>query len=213
MTSLAGGSPTTPRWQEGTLSGQGAAGRPQVMQPQIIKIGGSMLARPRWPDELADFLDSRHDPLVVVGGGSVVDGLRVVDAASPRSPELMHELAIAAMGITGRLVADALGLPVVETPGPGAGVLDMAAWLAASPQWDLPASWDVTSDSLAAVVARATSRGLMLVKSVPPPAALDLRGLAAAGWVDAHFPCVAAALAEIAWAAPAAPFGRDVRRP
>lgn len=199
MTSRASGDRKTPRWQEGTLSGQGSPGRPQV-----IKIGGSLLARPRWPEELADFLDSRHEPLVVVGGGSVVDGLRAVDAASPRSPELMHELAIAAMGITGRLVADALGLPVVQAPGPGAGVLDMAAWLAASPQGDVPASWEVTSDSLAAVVARVTGRGLVLVKSVPPPAARDLSALAAAGWVDACFPRLAASLAEITWAAPAA---------
>jgi 5-(aminomethyl)-3-furanmethanol phosphate kinase len=213
MTSRASGSPTTHSWREGRLSGQGAGGRPQVMQPQVIKIGGSLLARPRWPDELAELLVGRDEPLVVVGGGSVVDGLRAVDAASPRSPELVHELAIAAMGITGRLVADALGLPVVQAPGLQAGVLDMAAWLAASPQGDVPASWDVTSDSLAALVARATGRGLVLVKSVPPPVSLDLDALAAAGWVDAHFPRVASALAEITWAAPAAPFGRDVRRP
>jgi aspartokinase-like uncharacterized kinase len=204
MTSRASGRPTTHGWREGRLSGQGAAGRPLVMQPQVIKIGGSLLARPRWPEELAELLVGRDEPLVVVGGGSVVDGLRAVDATSPRSPELVHELAIAAMGITGRLVADALGLPVVQAPGLQAGVLDMAAWLAASPQGDVPASWDVTSDSLAAVLARATGCGLMLVKSVPPPAALDLDALAAAGWVDAYFPRLAASLAEITWAAPAA---------
>jgi len=209
MTSPASGERTPSRWREGRLADRDEiAGRPHV-----IKMGGSLLARPRWPEELADLLIGRDAPLVVVGGGSVVDGLRTIDAASPRSPELVHELAIAAMGITGRLVADALGLPVVEAPGPRAGVLDMAAWLAANPPTDLLASWDVTSDSLAAVVARATGRRLVLLKSVPPPAAGDLSALAAAGWVDAHFPRLAASLAEITWAAPAAPFGRDVRRP
>jgi aspartokinase-like uncharacterized kinase len=190
----------TPGWRDGTLAGTGSsAGRALVM-----KIGGSLLARPMWPDELATLMAGRDGPLVIVGGGSVVDGLRAADAACPRPPELMHELAIAALGITGRLVAEALGLPIVQEVGPEGGVLDVAAWLAANPPADLPASWEVTSDSLAALVARATGRPLALVKSVPPPVAADFTALAATGWVDAHFPCVAAVLAEITWAAPAA---------
>jgi len=198
--SRACGEHTPPGWREGALAGTGAtAGRRPV-----IKMGGSLLARPMWPDELATLLAGRDGPLVIVGGGAVVDGLRAADAVSPRPPELMHELAIAAMGITGRLVSEALGLPLVQEPGPRTGVLDMAAWLRANPPADLPASWEVTSDSLAALVARATGRRLMLVKSVPPPAALDLDALAATGWVDAYFPRVASALAEITWAAPAA---------
>jgi len=200
MTSRTSGERTTPGWREGRLAGHGVAdGRPQV-----IKIGGSLLARRDWPAALAELLVGRDEPLVVVGGGSVVDGLRAVDAVCPRPPRLMHELAIAAMGITGRLVGDALGLPVIQAAGPPGGVLDVAAWLAENPPADLPASWEVTSDSLAALVARDTGRSLVLVKSVPPPAGLDLAALAAVGWVDAHFPRVAAHHAEITWAAPAA---------
>jgi hypothetical protein len=191
----------TPGWLEGRLAGRGSS----AGLPQVIKFGGSLLARPAWPAELAALLAGRDQPLVVVGGGSVVDGLRAVDAACPRPPELIHDLAIAAMGITGRLVADALGLPIVAEAGPRAGVLDMAAWIAASPAAaDLPAGWGVTSDSLAALVAQSTGRRLVLAKSVPPPAAIDLEALAAAGWIDASFPRLAALLVEITWAAPAA---------
>jgi hypothetical protein len=211
--SRASGERTTLRWRTGVLAGQ----RSPFERPPVVKLGGSLLSRRDWPDDLADLLNGplagREGPLVIVGGGSVVDGLRAADAASPRRPELMHALAIAAMGITGRLAADALNLPIAQAVGPEGGVLDVAAWLAANPPADLPASWEVTSDSLAALVARATGRGLVLVKSVPPPAALDLEALAAAGWIDTYFPRVASALAEITWAAPAAPFGRDVRRP
>ncbi len=207
------GERSSPRWRAGVVAGQRSA----AGWPPVVKIGGSLLARPEWPDDLTDLfngpLAGSDGPLVIVGGGAVVDGLRAADAASRRRPELMHELAIAAMGITGRLVAEALGLPIVQEVGPEGGVLDVAAWLAANAPADLPASWEVTSDSLAALVARATGRRLVLVKSVPPPAALDLDALAATGWVDTHFPRVASALAEIAWTAPAATFGRDVRRP
>jgi len=67
----------------------------------------------------------------------------------------------------------------------------------------LPCGWHVTSDSIAAFVAAALARPLVLVKSLPPPAdAADLAALAAAGWVDPFFPQAAASLGEISWAAP-----------
>jgi len=141
-------------------------------------------------------------PLVVVGGGRIVDGLRAIDAASPRPPGLMHDLAIDAMGLSGRLVADALGLPIV-TQADEWGVLDLGTWLRrAAPAVCLPVGWQVTSDSLAAVVAGRTAARLLLAKSVPPPAR-GLESLADAGWVDSYFPTAASGLAAIAWAAPA----------
>jgi len=66
--------------------------------------------------------------------------------------------------------------------------------------------WEVTSDSIAAHVAAAYGGELLLVKSVPPPSLPasqnQLEALAAAGWVDSHFPSAAAGLATISWAAP-----------
>jgi hypothetical protein len=63
----------------------------------------------------------------------------------------------------------------------------------------------VTSDSIAARVAAEAAAGLLLVKSVPPPPYPGgphlLAALAAAGWVDGHFPEAAAGLGEIGWAA------------
>jgi hypothetical protein len=82
------------------------------------------------------------------------------------------------------------------------------AWLEAGGRAKtLPAGWEVTSDSIAARVAVECGRGLLLVKSVPPPpcpAGADVcSALAAAGWVDQYFPVAAAALDTLAWAAPA----------
>lgn len=193
----------TPGWALGTLRSG-----PLPEAGQVVKVGGSLLAMPGWPEALAALVAGLPASLVVVGGGGVVDGLRAIDAASPRPRRLTHDLAIDAMALTARIVADALDLPVVAPAVGGGGVLDAAAWLSgleiSSPGSQvLPVGWHVTSDSIAATVAAVTRRGLVLAKRVPPPErAHDLERLAAAGWVDPHFPVAAAGVAPIAWAAP-----------
>jgi aspartokinase-like uncharacterized kinase len=191
----------TARWAHGTIRGP-ATGNPA--RHCVVKIGGSLLGRPDWPHVLVTLLADRPSPLIVVGGGPVVDGLRAIDAASSRPTDLMHRLAIDAMTLTARLVADACGLPLVTTTEATQGVLDVAAWLEASPTGvDLPAGWHVTSDSIAAAVAGQADRGLLLAKLARPPGlADDLQSLAAAGWVDAWFPLAAASLTAISWATP-----------
>jgi len=191
-------------WRRGTLRGA-PAGRPHG--PTVVKLGGSLLAGPAWPAEVARLLAGIEPPLVVVaGGGRLVDALRALDAAAPQPPAVMHDLAIRCMGITARLVAAALGLPLVaeaDAASPAA-VLDAAAWLGRAGRLaDLPVGWHVTSDTIAAAVAVQTGAALVLVKSVPPPCPGDvLAPLAAAGWVDDFFPTAAAALADVHWAAP-----------
>lgn len=170
--------------------------------PLVMKIGGSLLARPGWPEAVAGLLAATAGPRVlVVGGGPVVDGLRAIDAATPRPAGVMHWLAIDALGITARLVAEATGLPLAETPeAREIVVLDVPRWLRIDPR--LQEGWHVTSDSIAALVAATHAAGLLLVKSVPPPCD-DVTRAASAGWVDGHFPTAARELPWIGWAAPA----------
>jgi hypothetical protein len=193
----------TVAWRRGTL--RAGSTPPNGL---VVKVGGSLLGMRHWPEVLAELVaplvGGSPAPLLVVGGGRVVDGLREIDAAAPRPPALMHELAIDAMSLTARLVADALGLPIVSLA-TGAGVLDASDWLR-SPDHEarLPAGWHVTSDSIAALLAAETGRGLLLAKRVPPPAGdHDLERLAKAGWVDAHFPEAAKGVGSLTWAAPA----------
>ncbi|MFM8292063.1 MAG: hypothetical protein ACKOC4_10240 [Planctomycetia bacterium] len=173
-------------------------------RPLVVKIGGSLLARPAWGTALAELVASAGGPChLVVGGGPVVDGLRTIDAADPRPAATMHWLAIEALGITARLVAEALGLQLTAAPDATAtAVLDVPRWLRGTVA--LPEGWHVTSDSIAAVAAARLGGGLLLAKSVPPPAA-TLDALVAAGWLDAHFSVAARPLASIAWAAPSTP--------
>ena len=198
--------------------GPGDAGiAPEPAAPLVIRFGGSLLERPDWPELAASLLDGPTlvaaavgARTIVVGGGSVVEGLRDIDRTRPVDPRLIHRLAIDGMGITARLVASRLGLPLVTRPIDRHAVLDMAGWLAADAVRSerIPAAWSVTSDSLAAVVAAAHGGHLLLVKSVPPPLpqgdaeSPSLESLASLGWVDAWFPEAAAGVARIGWAAP-----------
>jgi aspartokinase-like uncharacterized kinase len=189
-------------WQLGVLR---CDGDPSMLHSPVLKVGGSLLLRRNWPALLRELVAMHDQPLLVVGGGAVVDGLHAIDAANRQPDWLMDDLAIDAMSLTARIVAHALDLTVTNSPhGRMPTVLDVALWLRENPDPpDLPTNWDVTSDSIAAAVANATDRGLVLAKSTPPPTeAASLRDLADAGWVDAWFPNAAEDLASIAWAVP-----------
>jgi len=197
------------QWEQGVLREPAAPG--PAATPLVIKVGGSLLARPEWPDELIALVGQVTRPgLLVVGGGRIVDALRRIDATTPRSPEIMHRLAIDALGLSARLVSDALGLPLAVAPLPDArlAVLDAPAWLDAGDAEGsrfarLPVGWHVTSDSIAALVATVHDARLLLAKSAPPPAhETDLIRLAESGWVDGYFPTAAALVTGIDWAVP-----------
>jgi aspartokinase-like uncharacterized kinase len=134
--------------------------------------------------------------------------------------ELAHWMSIAAMTVHGRHVARELNLPVVDWAGwqnesflahsaepatglPNCAVLDAWQFMAyadplLSPE-PLPASWDVTSDSIAARAAVLSGAELVLLKSCLPPESQSATGwsleaAAAAGYVDQYFPRAAAGL-------------------
>lgn len=180
----------------------------------VIKFGGSLLSWPDWPKRLEDLLAAlpRGAVRLVVGGGAVANGLRELDAACPQPAERMHRLAIEGMRITARLVAECLGLPLLDDPlGSVAtcGVIDPLAAFDQDLLRDLPATWQVTSDSIAAALAAALQQPLVLVKSVPPPpspSAIEtdplLPAWSSAGWVDPFFAKAAATVEGVAWVAP-----------
>lgn len=197
----------TPGWRCGALRSPRPMNGPR---PLVLKIGGSLLSRAGWPRQIDDLIAGFGEtPLsLVVGGGAVVDGLRLIDAAAPQPARLMHDLAIDAMRLTALVVSRTTGLPLSAQPActPTACVLDVPLWLQHSGNAaNMPAGWHVTSDSIAACVARACNAALLLAKSVPPPS-LDhepsLADLARAGWVDPFFATATIGLDDISWAVP-----------
>jgi aspartokinase-like uncharacterized kinase len=147
----------------------------------VIKVGGSFGARPTSLARLMKALSGaarRHWLVVVPGGGSFADEVRRVDRRVRLDDSSAHWMAILAMDQYGYLLQRlAPGSALVRhrrelAPG-RLNVLAPSAWLLRTDP--LPHSWDITSDSIAAWIARALRvRRLMLVKHTDGFLAPDL---------------------------------------
>lgn len=194
----------------------------------VVKVGGG-LAREAGDGALRTLCraighaGARHPLLVVPGGAAFADAVREHDGRFALRATTSHRMAILAMEQFGWLLCDLIpgAVPCAdlafaraatarrETP-----ILLPAALLAGDP---LPASWAVTSDSIAAWVAGAAHAArLVLVKPVnglyrdwpadgEPLARLsvaelaELRAAGLAGGVDQHLPEALCAAGVEAW--------------
>lgn len=161
---------------------------------QVIKLGGSLLAGARarrWLDHLAQRAAAGEPVVVVPGGGPFAEQVRRLQPAWGFDDRAAHHMALLAMAQTacvyqGWCAAFRRGHDVaqlrrlVEDGHP-------AVWCPTLPP-DTPASWDITSDSLAAWLATSLqAERLLLVKSVPAPADSGPLQWQAEGLVDAAF--------------------------
>ena len=178
---------------------------------RVVKLGGSLLDWPAFPDRIRDWL-LRQPPacnVLIAGGGPFADVVRSADQLHGLGEGLSHRLCINLLSITAQLVAhllpEAVGPFAPERIEPGFDsrlvLLDVPKLIeldaSRSPR-PLPSSWEVTTDSIAAraaVLLRADE--LVLLKSALPPPILPLRELAASGYVDAQFPICAKSLEQI----------------
>lgn len=164
----------------------------------VLKVGGS-LTRSDAAAQLMRALAARNarNLLIVPGGGDFADGVRKVQAHQGLNEAAAHHMALLAMHMLGVALADlAPGFALADSP----AQFD-AAWRAGhTPVWlpaqmvlaapAIPASWDVTSDSLAAwLAAEVDASRLLLVKSCTLTVdAGNAQALTDAGVVD---PCFA----------------------
>ncbi len=179
------------------------------MAISVFKIGGSLFSWGEFPDRLRDFLDqfraeSNNIPVLIAGGGAAADLVRQWDRQFSLGDQSAHRLAIAAMQLNQHLLENLLRDSAIVRSGNEV----KEAWSQGLvPLWDLsqlatpnlPTSWDVTSDSLAAYVAIQLQGELVLVKSCNGPADLSVEAAVEQELVDLHFPKLALRLPHIRW--------------
>ena len=170
--------------------------------PVVLKLGGSLLTIPDLMDRLESVISRlRPSPVLIVpGGGAAADVIRDLDRKLLLSPEKAHRDAIAAMSQNAallcrlnkslRLVRNYDEAQLAWSEGHPA-VLDADSFLFDQPDNNtgdsLPASWDITSDSIAAWTARHWQADrLILAKSCDAPET-NLSALCLLGMIDRAF--------------------------
>jgi len=164
----------------------------------VVKLGGSLWDSPAlqgWLDILADHGGGKV--VIVPGGGPFADQVRAAQRNWQFGDKVAHRMALLAMHQYGLMLTGLRGdLETISDPEEAQAVLrggKVAVWLPAIERLDyegIPASWDVTSDALAAWLAQKLNAGyLALVKSVvlTGPTVSAAR-MVAAGIVDRAFP-------------------------
>jgi 5-(aminomethyl)-3-furanmethanol phosphate kinase len=165
----------------------------------VVKVGGSLFDWPELRDRLGAYLETRRDDrvLLVAGGGAVTDQIRALDRVHGLGDDAAHRLAIQSMNLTARILSALLpDAPIVERLSEvhdmamlavlaPAGVLDEIDRLSENP---LPASWEVTSDTIAARVAgHLQASCLVLIKSAKLPVGTTRAKAVELGLVDPSF--------------------------
>jgi 5-(aminomethyl)-3-furanmethanol phosphate kinase len=165
--------------------------------PTVVKLGGSYAfssALKSWIDAVAACAGR---VVVVPGGGPFAEAVRVAQPRMGFDDRAAHEMALLAMeqygcalaslGAGWRLAASAVAIQDLLREG-GVPVWSPTAMLREAN--DVPWSWDVTSDSLAAWLAgRIGAKRVLLVKQLePPPGRLRAADLVADGIIDPAFP-------------------------
>ena len=162
----------------------------------VIKIGGSCagsLDLRRWTAAVAACTGRI---VVVPGGGPFADAVRTAQPVMGFDDAAAHHMALLGMEQFGRALAsfDARLAPVDSIAAVRRGLRDgkVPVWLPSRltlAAADVPASWDVTSDSLAAWLAgRLGARRLVLMKQVEVPRDFPGQLAVACGIVDRAFP-------------------------
>jgi aspartokinase-like uncharacterized kinase len=187
-----------------------------MTRPIVIKVGGSLFDWSELPRHLGALLDAHRDRaasrrlILLAGGGRAADFVRALDRTFALGDLPAHRLALRSLDLTAHVLAALVpGLDVIND----VGNLDLV-WkqdripvlaprrflkecdgAATDP---LPASWDVTSDAIAARVAVYLGAAeLVLLKSAPLPPGTDRRAAADLGLVDPLFPDVSRDLGRV----------------
>jgi len=163
----------------------------------VVKLGGSSATAASLPRWLAAIEASTLPLVLVPGGGPFADTVRETQPVLGFSEHAAHEMAMLAMEQFGCILIDrAARLEAARTVQDIRAVLDsnrIPVWFPAKMTLNepaIPASWDVTSDSLAAWLStKLSANALLLIKQTDDFGSLDNpEALSARGIVDSAFP-------------------------
>jgi 5-(aminomethyl)-3-furanmethanol phosphate kinase len=171
------------------------------MTPIVVKLGGSTAYHAEMRKWVSVLVGSGRPLVIVPGGGPFANRVREAQREMGFSNQAAHFMAILAMDQMGlALVEMDVRLTAVRTleevdSALGAGKLPV--WLPyqlCSTAPDIPQSWDMTSDSLAAWIAgRLGAKALLLIKQTEAfESAEDIEALVASEIVDPLLPVVMA---------------------
>ncbi|MFO0909109.1 MAG: hypothetical protein U0794_12300 [Isosphaeraceae bacterium] len=178
----------------------------------VLKLGGSLLDWEGFPRALADFLDEAavEQPVLIVGGGQIVEELRRLDAIHRLGELRGHELALDLLETTARLVASVVPEACIVRHVSGLEpawmerklpILSAREFLSEFPEIGgerLASTWATTSDSIAAWLARYLGCRVVLLKSTAPDAPIDRQSAMRIGLVDASFAVASRGVSNVA---------------
>ncbi len=182
--------------------------------PVVIKVGGSLFNWSEFPKCLIAYLAGRLPAHCVLlgGGGPAADIVREWDRIHGLGDVLAHQLAVRSMDLTAHGLAGLLpGSRVVETVEDTRKAWEQGSVPILAPRRfldeidaqtanPLPASWDVTSDSIAARVASFLEASeFVLLKSASLPPGVDRHGAAGLGLVDPFLPATVRGIPRVSY--------------
>jgi len=162
----------------------------------VLKLGGSLLSSPVLSQYLQLAIQKGQGQLVIVpGGGVFADQVRLTQTQWQYDDKIAHYMAILAMQqmalLFQGLCADLVLINQVSGIRPALQQQQVVVWSPLAIELDaagIPASWDVTSDSMAAWLAiQLSAIRLILVKSAKIPVNATLEQLATLGVIDKAF--------------------------
>jgi dihydroneopterin aldolase len=163
--------------------------------PTVVKLGGSHAFSEHLASWIGAIADCAGHVIVVPGGGPFADAVRDAQPKIGFDDDAAHHMALLAMEQYGCALASLNRTFVLAD---SLATIQHARETAKVPVWmpshmalaaNIPSSWDITSDSLAAWLAgRLSARQLLLVKHVSlGGTAVSLPELIAGGIVDQAF--------------------------
>lgn len=182
----------------------------------VIKFGGSLFRHAEWAERLEHWRRTPSFPLGgriwIAGGGEMVNSIRCWGDRFGLTERTAHQFSVDCMRWTAQALARQLGTgpPIVQISSLVARsslagsvgldrVFDVGPWMRTNDR--LSATWDATSDSIAAdLAAQLGATELILLKSCSPGRRIATWGQAADwGLVDREFPRHARGIRRIRW--------------